>query len=58
MTYRISNRVEIATTGAFLVIFGVVACHLWLPDVVLWVQGVVEGTIVPLLGFDSETIAG
>ena len=58
MTYRISNGVEVATTGALVVLIGVVACHMCLPEVVSWVQGVVEGVIVPLLGLDSETIAG
>ena len=46
------------TTGAFFVLVGVVACHMWLPEVVLWVQNTVESVIVPLLGLDTESIAG
>jgi hypothetical protein len=47
-----------ATTGALLVLVGVVAGHIWLPEVVPWVQNVVESLIVPLLGLDIESIAG
>jgi hypothetical protein len=46
------------TTGAFFVLVGVVACHIWLPEVVAGVQNAVESFIVPFFGLDSESIAG
>ena len=57
MDIPVSNRVDAAVSFSILVLAAAVAGHLWMPELVAWVQWFIADVIEPQFGLNDRVLS-